>query len=254
MITKKFNSIVMFFIKTKIIIRWSLIACLCAFNLACSIGSTPVSNADNNQVITLGDSIFDLSGEIQLLLENYAGETFRRYTQNGAELEGGLLSMSVYEQYTMAKSDNPDIDTIIMNGGGNDILLPAILFDPHNCLTQWYQFGKLSNSCKDMINDIYVDSVNLLNNMHKDGVANVIYLGYYYTKNGLFFLDNLAEAIDYGDKKLSMACEYSVANCIFIDPRSSINDTDIIFDGIHPTSSGSKKLADLLWPNLQPLL
>lgn len=50
------------------------------------------------------------------------------------------------------------------------------------------------------------------------------------------------------------ACENSVLDCTFVDPRWVINDRDIIFDGIHPADSGSKKIADLIWPKLQPLL
>jgi lysophospholipase L1-like esterase len=99
-----------------------------------------------------------------------------------------------------------------------------------------------------------VDGVDLLNDMHADGVTDVIFLGYYYTKNGLFALDDLEEAVDYGDGKLAQACAYSAANCSFIDPRSTIRDSDIILDGIHPTTSGSNKLADLIWPVLAPKL
>lgn len=214
-----------------------------------------VSDADNDQVITVGDSIFALSGELQDFLESYAGETFRRYTLSGAELKGGVIATDVYAQYDIAKNDNPNIDTVVMDGGGNDILIPAIaLFDPYNCKTQWYQFGRLSSRCKNYIDDIYVDAVNLLNTMHSDGVDNVIYLGYYYTKNGLFLLDSMEEAVDYGDMRLSQACNYSAANCQFIDPRSTIRDSNIIIDGIHPNTEGSRKLANLVWPALQPLL
>jgi len=214
-----------------------------------------VSNADNDQVITLGDSIFALSGKLQEILESYASETFRQYTLSGAELKGGIIATDVYAQYEIAKNDNPNIDTILMDGGGNDILIPAIaLFDPYNCKTQWYQFGRLSSRCKSFIDDIYIDAVNLLNNMHSDGVDNVIYLGYYYTKNGLFLLDSMEEAIDYGDMRLSQACRNSAANCKFVDPRSSIRDSNIIIDGIHPNTDGSRKLANLIWPVLQPLL
>lgn len=234
--------------------KWMMVLALYTAVVGCSIGSDPVRQADNNQVVTLGDSIFDLSGEIQTILESYAGETFRKYTQNGAELEGGSLTMSVYEQYAMAKGDDANIATIVMNGGGNDILLPAIAFDPYNCKTQWYQFGRLSRSCKNFINDIYVDGVNLLNSMAADGVDNVIYLGYYYTKNGLFRVDSLEEAIDYGTAKMADACNNTVVSCQFVDSRSSIRDRDIIFDGIHPASSGSQKLANLIWPKLSPLL
>ncbi len=214
-----------------------------------------VSNADNNQVVTIGDSIFALSGKLQDFLESYAGETFRRYTISGAELKGGIIATDIYTQYEIAKRDNPNIETIVMDGGGNDILIPAIaLFDPYNCKTQWYQFGRLSSTCKNYIDDIYVDAVNLLNKMHADGVDNVIYLGYYYTKNGLFLLDSMEEAVDYGDMRLSQACRYSAANCQFVDPRSTIKDSNIIIDGIHPTTEGSRKLANLIWPKLQPLL
>lgn len=214
-----------------------------------------VSDADNNQVVTVGDSIFALSGKLQDYLESYAGETFRRYTISGAELKGGIIATDIYSQYEIAKSDNPNIETILMDGGGNDILIPAIaLFDPYNCKTQWYQFGRLSSRCKNFIDDVYVDAVNLLNKMHADGVDNIIYLGYYYTKNGLFLLASMKQAIDYGDLRLSQACQYSAANCTFVDPRAAINNSNIIFDGIHPTTEGSRKLANLIWPALQPLL
>lgn len=220
------------------------------------VSSVPwIRNADNNQVVNIGDSIFALSGEIQDFLHDYAGQTFRRYAVSGAELTGGVLAPSVYSQYNTAKSDDPNIDIIFMDAGGNDILLPAIAFDPYDCKTQWYEWGRLSSSCKNFIDDLYVDGVNLLNDMYADGVDHVIFQGYYYTKNTwLMQLDDLEEAIDYGDGKLALACQNSAVNCTFIDPRSTINDSDIKSDAIHPTTSGSQKLADLIWPVLAPLL
>ena len=38
-------------------------------------------------------------------------------------------------------------------------------------------FLMLSSSCKNFIDDLYVEAVNLMNDMHADGVDNVIYLG-----------------------------------------------------------------------------
>lgn len=237
-----------------------LAAVLCSSLLSACDGlgslasNSRVSNADNNQVVTVGDSIFALSGVLQDELERKAGQTFRRYTVSGSELTGGALATSVADQYQTARSDNPDIDTIVMDGGGNDILLPAIVFDPYNCKTQWYQFGRLSSKCKRFVDDIYVEGVDLLNTMAADGVDDVIFLGYYYTKNALLLLDSLEEAIDYGDMRLSQACSFSTANCQFVDPRAFIRDRNIIIDGIHPTDEGSKILANLIWPRLNPLL
>ncbi len=119
------------------------------------LSNPQVPEADNNQVIFLGDSIFALSGKIQDELEAEAGETFRRYTVSGAELTGGFLAPSVVEQFAIAQQDNPDIRTMVGNGGGNDILIPAIALDPYNCKTRWYQFGRLSSKCKDLIDDLY---------------------------------------------------------------------------------------------------
>ena len=214
-----------------------------------------VSDADNDQVVFVGDSIFALSGKIQDVLEDYAGETFRRYTISGSEITGGILATSIENQFAVAVNDNPNIDTVVMDGAGNDILIPVIaLFDPHWCKTYWWQWGRLSSKCKNQINDLQVEATNLLNTMGAQGVDNVIYLGYYHTKNALFRLDSLEESSDYGGERLSLACRNSNVSCKFVDPRSVINDSDIIFDGIHPTTSGSIKMANLLWPELQSLL
>jgi len=218
------------------------------------LSNPQVSDADNDQVIFLGDSIFALSGKIQDELEAKAGETFRRYTVSGAELTGGFIAPSVVEQFATAQEDNPDIRTMVGNGGGNDILIPAIALDPHNCKTQWYQFGRLSSKCKDLIDDLYVDGVNYLNELSDAGVENGVLVGYYYTKNGLFRLKSMKQAVDYGNKILARACEYSTLDCTFVDPRQVVTESDIIFDGIHPADSGSQKIAELIWPKLQPLL
>jgi hypothetical protein len=238
--------------------RGAVAALLVSAMSGCGLGvlaSAPwISDADNDDVVFLGDSIFALSGAIQQNLHARAGGTFRNYTTSGAELVGGVLAPSIVQQYEMALSDPVFSPIVVMDGGGNDILLPAIAFDPYDCKTQWWEWGRLSRSCKNFIDDIYVDGVDLLNDMHADGVSDVIFLGYYYTKNGLFALDDLEEAVDYGDGKLAQACANSAANCAFIDPRSTIRDSDIIFDGIHPSTSGSNKLADLIWPVLAPKL
>lgn len=141
-----------------------------------------------------------------------------------------------------------------MDGGGNDILIPALAFDPYDCMTQWYEFGRLSSTCKSYIDDLYVDGVDLLNDVKAEGYTHVIYLGYCYTKNGLIPADDFEEAIDYGDGKLKQACQSSIVACTFIDPRSTIRDSDITVDGVHPNSSGSRKLADLIWPVLRTKL
>lgn len=237
---------------TTLLVAASLSACDGIGSLA---SNAKVKDADNDQVVFIGDSIFALSGELQDFLEDYAGETFRRYTISGAEITGGIYATDIATQFENAKADNPNIDTVVMDGAGNDILIPIItMFDWYNCKTEWYQWWGLSSSCKNLIDNLYVEVVNVLNNIDASGVDNVVFQGYYYPKNALFWLDSTEEAVDYGDWRLAQACANSTANCTFVDPRPVINDSDIIIDGIHPATSGSRKMADLMWPVLAPLL
>jgi hypothetical protein len=230
------------------------LAVLSGCGLGVLLSKPYIRNAKFNKVVFFGDSIFALSGEIQKVLHGYAGGTFRNYTTSGAELVGGLITPSIEQQIAMAEADNPSSTVVVMDGGGNDILIPAVALDPYNCMTQWWEFGRLSSSCKSFIDDVYVDGVDLMNDLRANGVTDVIYLGYYYTKNGLILADDLEEAIVYGDQKLGQACANSIVRCSFIDPRSTIRDSDITGDGVHPTAGGSKKLADLIWPLLRTKL
>lgn len=217
----------------------------------CSLISVPIiRNATRNDVVNLGDSIFALSGKIQDNLHSWAGQTFRRYA-----LSGSMVS-HIADQYDDARADDPNINTIFMDAAGNDILIPATLFDPYNCKVDWWESG-LSSSCKALIDDCYVDVVDLLNQMGRDGVDNIIFLGYYHLKSGLIGTTKLNPAVDYGDAKLALAVQNATAAPnyrVFIDPRPNIVSSDIIYDGVHPSDSGSYKLATLIWAKLQPKL
>ena len=225
------------------------IAVLMLSLIACG-GTDYVEPADRNDVVTLGDSIFDLSGDIQANLEAQAGLTFRNYTQSGAEISGGLIARSVEGQYADAKSTNPNINIAVMNGGGNDLLIPAMILDPYGCRTHWWLWN-ISRSCRNLVNDTYVKAVNLLNKMGNEGVEDIIYLGYYELPRGN---ENLERAVGYGDDRLKDACNNSTSNCTFLDPRGMVPENHVLNDNIHPTSEGSKTLSDLIWPVLTNIL
>jgi len=230
---------------------------LCLMVSACGFMASVawIRSATYNHVVNLGDSIFALSGDESTYLHSLAGgKTFRRYATSGAEIVGGdWIAPSVYNQFKTAKSDSSNIHTVFMDGGGNDILIPATALDIYNCKVDWWESG-LSTSCKNLINDVYVETVNTLNYMKSQGVKHVVYQGYYHVKFGLIGTTALNQAVDYGNTKLASALANSTfpaADKVYIDPRPYITNSDIIIDGIHPTASGSQKLANLVWPKLK---
>jgi len=235
---------------------------LTLFATGCGVGdliTQPwIRSAVLNDVVNIGDSIFALSGKIHDNLQAKAGKTFRNYCVSGANFasDSAATTISVVDQYATAKSDSSIIKTVLMDGGGNDVLIPATAFDPYNCKVDWWESG-LSSNCKSLIDDVYVDMVNLFNQMGRDGVENLIYLGYYNLKNGLIGCTSLNPAVAYGNAKMAQAVANAAAGPVyreFIDPRSSMTASDITFDGVHPNDSGSAKLANLIWPILQPKL
>lgn len=240
---------------------YGFLACISGL-AACGLGSLMsvdnITNATRNEVVNLGDSIFALSGEESDYLHSLSGETFRRYAVSGAYMSGDLLGMApdILTQFDMALDDDPEIDTVIMDGGGNDILIPATALDPYNCKKNWYE-RQLSDSCQDLIDDIYVEAVDTINEIGRNGVDNIVFQGYYNLKFGLIGSTTLNDAVAYGNLKLSQAVENATAtdnNRIFIDPTPAMTTDDITFDGVHPDESGSEKLAILVWEELEPLL
>ena len=226
--------------------------CLCACGAGELMSVDPLTDADNDEIVNIGDSIFALSGDIYTDLESRSGETWRHYAISGAQMVGGFLGDPLPVQYETARADDPDIRVVYMDGGGNDILVPAIVLDPDDCKNcNYWWCGDLSQSCKDLIDDVYVETVDLLNQMDDDGVEQVVFMGYYHLKWGLLGnLTTLDDAVDYGDKRLRDACINSTANAVFVDPRAAFEGREssyIIADGIHPTEQGSAVLGGLIW-------
>ena len=203
------------------------VASCVAFN-AWSIGGGGGSSADK---MIVGDSIFALSGDIHSYLEDDLDETIDTYARSGCQVNGGSLICS--RRYTIPNqyddADKDGIETVIMNGGGND---------GSDCTTQ---------ACiEEVLAGIEQTLAGLFNDMQNDGIEEIIFLGYYDTE------DENNVAIN------TMSMAYKAANypqmgVDFIDSRPAFagNESQYISsDGIHPTAAGSRVLADLILEEL----
>jgi len=118
-------------IKALLSVRFVVILLVLAMSTACGLISVPwIRSATMNNVVNIGDSIFALSGKIHSNLTTLAGKSFRNYCVSGSYLSGSsiLTSNSVAVQYATARNDNSNIKTIVADGGGNEVLIPAKLF------------------------------------------------------------------------------------------------------------------------------
>lgn len=190
--------------------------------------------ADEYEVQIIGDSIFDFSGDVQTILKTKSGKMYKDRSVSGEKIAG------ILDQYDRAIAKTPTMKTVLADGGGNDILQGSM-----DC-----ESDPLTQGCIDVI-DYVADRMEVLfEEMYQDGVADCLWLGYYYLKDGQAEKN---EALDYAytlydsvipDASLNL---YGPGGLHAIDPRPHIQPQHIKSDDIHPTWSGSEILADLLW-------
>jgi hypothetical protein len=233
-----------------------------------------------NKVIVIGDSYLDHPAWSNVIPDLYAdlrsagslgaSATYREYQLGGAAMNYGSLNLNIPYQYeTSAKMDpavmNPtDIDTIIMDGGGNDVLI-----DNQGCMTN-AQPPPGDTACATAIQGTLNRASMLLQEAAHDGIKHIVYTFYPHLDPAgggilptpapqvnatLDYAYPLAEQICCGSSFTSTATSYSCSGntsgtqCVFIDIRPAFEGhvADYIkSDHVHPTDAGAKVIADLI--------
>lgn len=196
---------------------------------------------DKPCVVILGDSIFAMSDDERMFLEELSGERYRYYPRVGAQMEGGPI-ITIPEQYDKAIAEGP-IRTVLLDGGGNDILIGAHF----ECSAPYG--GELSDKCYEVMDRVLAKAEALTVKAIQDGAQFSVFQSYYYIDNEDLwqvtdvFLDKAEKFIN------ELNAKYPEVKIIYVDPREAFlgHPEYIKWDGIHPTEEGSKVLADLFW-------
>ena len=193
----------------------------------------------NNQLVLIGDSIFALSGEEKLQIARNAGENSRGYATSGATMNG------ISGQYDRAKNAGA-IRTVMMDGGGNNVLLGG------QAACTAYDPADVSAECLAILQEAWDIGAVLLNRMWRDGVADVLWQGYYELPGSKAKL-NAALAV--GVSGLQDICDDAPVDCWFVDVRPDFQGQTgvVLSDNIHPTDKGSRILGDAMWRRMQQL-
>jgi hypothetical protein len=199
--------------------------------------------ADEDDVVTIGDSYmrYIVSG-IEISLEDVSGRNYRNHAEPGTSVLNGQIP----GQYSSAKRGGVP-KTVVMTGGGNDIILNAGL---------QIQCGNFSQQCRDSIDDIHARVTSLLEDMASDGVQDVFIVGYLYSKLQSP-PDYMKESQDYGDSFylnncLSDGSGLGGIRCHFVHAAALVPEPHpVAFDNIHPTGAGYDTLGELVWDRMQ---
>jgi lysophospholipase L1-like esterase len=185
-----------------------------------------LGKGNGSDVITIGDSwMLLLFTGIQESLTEVSGQPYRKYGVPGTR----MLSGEIPGQYTRAKRANPDIKTVVMTGGGNDIIQNAAI--ERECQTG----GPM---CTMQLDAIGKSLSELWGQMSKDGVQDVIHVMYSSAAG------NPIKDRELNNQKLAESCAAvpPPLRCHLLNTDMIILEADMSSDGIHPSSAGYDKL------------
>jgi hypothetical protein len=182
-------------------------------------------------VCIIGDSVFDLSGDIQQVLKTLSGKLYKDYSVSGAKIAAIQSQLNTALGRTTLK-------TVIADGGANDILQGSMDCDS----------DPLTQGCLDVINYIGDKMEVMLQDMYVKSPNDCVWLGYYHVKGSEIEKN---EAIDYCyDYAYPGIFGSTNMDAFLVDPRPNILPIHIKSDDIHPTYDGSVILAGLIWDEM----
>jgi lysophospholipase L1-like esterase len=178
-----------------------------------------LGKGDGNDVVTIGDSwmsYFVNGGGIEGALDR-ADTNYRHYG-----VAGTTLGSSIPPQWDSAKRAGADIKTVIMTGGGNDIMFSG------GCATK--------ESCEAAVQAISDMLDELWTQMSNDGVLDVVYIQY--SKNaGSTPPENRPTT-----SPTPSICIRGPLRCHTVPTTDLVGPSDTV-DGIHPTSAANDRIA-----------
>jgi lysophospholipase L1-like esterase len=218
-----------------------------------------------NEVIMLGDSYMDI-GHVGPTIQKDANATYRTYYQAGAALNYGTLQGNIPYQYeSLAIPASSDIKVVIMDGGGNDVLI-----NNAQCLSTPVMGD---TACHMAIDGSVARGKKLVAEMVTNGVQHVVFLFYPHVSPTVGADAN--DWLDYAYPQVAQLCcganapaqgssDYtcygtmSATDCVFIDTRPEFvghnmaGSSNYWFqDGIHPTQPGADVIAAKVWAQMQ---
>jgi hypothetical protein len=229
----------------------------------------------DKQVVMLGDSYMDIGNVGPTLMKDAGNRMFRHYYLAGAAMNYEAFNLNIPYQFdTSALGDaavaHPtDIKVVIMDGGGNDILI-----NNSQCLTTPLTGD---TSCHNAIDGSLARAQQLLMDMSSKGVQHIVYYfyphldphvsGHTYADDWLDYAYPKGAATCCGSANVpstgDMTCHGMAAagtDCTWVDTRpefvghnDSTNAATYWFqsDNIHPSQPGADAISAKVWAKMQ---
>jgi lysophospholipase L1-like esterase len=204
-----------------------------------------------SNVVFIGDSYInyalahpELNGMIAALAIKdgalQTGQNYTDYAVPGTTLSAG--TPQIPGMWTQAKAANKNIQVVVMDGGGNDVLI--------NNMQCKVNGSSMDATCKMVVQASLNTAKMMISDMKASGVTEVIYFFYPHPPTGGWEID------DYAIPMLDAMCaglSDSKFQCRFINtvPIFANHNDWYASDGIHANATGEQAIADVIWKQMK---
>jgi hypothetical protein len=233
-------------------------------------GGAPVEKppclGNPNQLVMIGDSYMNwVSHTFGADMNAAAGMTIENFAIGGTSMGSGGIGL-IAPQFTTALATHPNPLAVIMDGGGNDVLVPDTVQFPQG--GQCKMLGTQSPSipdCQKIVEKALAAGTELFVRMAGAGVKDVMFFFYPHVPvNTLVGGTDPNGMLDYAIPKIKAACDGAHQLSLQLDPTKTIRchfiDMVPVFAGhpeyfaptdIHPNTAGSKAMAAAIWAQMK---
>ncbi|HMI89424.1 MAG TPA: SGNH/GDSL hydrolase family protein [Polyangiaceae bacterium] len=218
--------------------------------------SRPPCMKSPNQVVLIGDSYINwVSHTFPADLTKEAGVTYRMYAVGGTAMASGGLGL-IPPQFDQAVAADPNIIAMIMDGGGNDILVADTAQFPQGADCKQNLMSPMIPDCQKIVDKAVTKAVELMDTAADKGVKDVVYFYYPHVPDGTLIGGAHPNAIlDYALPRVRATCDGASTRtggrmtCHFLDliPVFDGHPDWFAFTDIHPNPTGSQAMAKAVW-------
>ena len=208
-----------------------------------------------SQVMIIGDSYINWITHTfgDDMAKEAGGQRWRMEAVGGYSMGSGGIGLIPVE-YDESIAKDPDCHTILMDGGGNDVLVADSDIDPNrDCLTAQ---SPMLPQCQTIIDKAIAAADALLRKASVAGIRDVVYFFYPHVPMGTLLGGESPNAVlDFAAPQVRKFCDGVEAEtqgktrCTFIDmvPVFQGHDDWFVDGDIHENSMGSVAMAAKIW-------